>query len=161
MRRVQRSAFVAAAILTATVALAPVSAMAAEAPDLQVRIDSIVAEYGGAQTAWNEVSWEDDQVVLTLAEGVDAARTAPMSSGCASGRYCAYSGIGYTGDKITYSTCPATHTAFVAIGSVRSIMNARSSGTVRAYGGATLKAALSPSVGRTSISGVAKITCTL
>ncbi len=153
--------------VTLAVLIGPVSAGASElnATSMQERVDEVLAEYGGEQTGWNEVSWDGGDVVLTLASDVALEAHFPGSiaaaavDNCAAGKYCAYGAAGYGGGKLTYSSCPATHTSFGAIGKVRSIKNDRSSGTVRAYNGSTLKATLAPGTGASNVSSITKITC--
>lgn len=146
--------------LSTTFAVTPAFSSEPQNSPLQGEIDSILAEFGGEQTAWNEVSWDDGNVVLTLDTGA-VHQIAPFAiGGCDSGKYCAYSATLYSGRKLSFSTCPSTHTSFSALGGpVRSVANSRSSGTVRVYGGSTLKATLSPNSGASNVSGVTKITC--
>lgn len=161
-------------VVALTALLTPTTAWATDADTspVQERIDEVIAEHGGDQTAWNEVSWDDGDIVLTIANdqniSIDDARgtsvptttAAASADNCASGKYCVYSRINYGGDKLTYSSCPATYTSFSLSGPIRSIKNDRSSGTVKAYNGSTLKKTLSPGTGTVNISNVTKITCT-
>ena len=129
---------------------------------MQERVDAVIDQYGGAQTAWNEVTWDAGAVVLELDPPVPGTDVVPYAGtdDCASGRYCVYSKTGYEGTKITYSSCPATYTSFTALlGPVRSIKNDLRSGTVRAYNGSTLKATLTPGNGTSNITNVTKLTC--
>lgn len=131
---------------------------------MQERVEDVIEEHGGVQTGWNEVTWDGGDIVLTIAPengsetGPNSARAAARDN-CAAGKYCAYGKIGYGGNKVTYSACPATHTSFSIIGSARSIKNNRSSGTVRAYSGSTLKNTLAAGNGASNTSGITKITC--
>ncbi|MFV0434072.1 MAG: peptidase inhibitor family I36 protein [Leucobacter sp.] len=131
---------------------------------MQERVEDVIEEHGGTQTGWNEVTWDEGAVVLTIAPedsnetSANSVRTAAKDN-CAAGKYCAYGKIGYGGNKLTYTACPATYTSFSAIGSVRSIKNNRTSGTVKAYNGSTLKNTLSPGNGSSNTSGITKITC--
>lgn len=157
----QRTHLAAAAVTAAILfALTPAGAWAADSPtddQMQARVDAVIDEYGGTQTAWNEVTWDAGAVVLEL--GTDFVPFAGTDD-CASGRYCVYSRTGYEGTKITYSACPATYTSFTPLlGSVRSIKNDLGSGTVRAYNGNTLKAALTPGNGTSNVTNVTKLTC--
>lgn len=136
-----------------TVGAAPASAAS---DPLQERVDAVIAEFGGTQTASNEVSWEDGAVVLTLASDGVALRAV---GSCATGAFCAYSGFGYSGNRLTFIGC-TTGNSVAALGTVRSIANARTSGTVRAYDGSALIATLAPGTGRTSVpAGIDKLNC--
>lgn len=156
----------AAATLALLALFTPTAASATTAPasPMQEQVDEVILEHGGVQTGWNEVAWEGGGIVLTLVSE-DSIETAPNSAraaardNCAAGKYCAYGKIGYGGNKLTYSSCPATHTSFSIIGSARSIKNNRASNTVRAYNGSTLKNTLSPGNGSSNTSSITKITC--
>lgn len=139
------------------------------APTMQNRVDAVIAEFGGEQSGWNAVSWESGAVVLSLdPEGAQeelstSARTAISvlaADNCASARYCAYSGTSYTGNKLTYATCPATYTSFGALlGPVRSVKNDLSGKTVRVYAGTAIRATLAGGAGTTNVTGITKIQC--
>lgn len=103
----------------------------AEDSALQARIDAILAAHpGGVQTAPNEIEWQGGDVTLTL----DVPGLSPFAVGsCATGKFCAYDGASLTGAKLTFTTCTTHSTA--ALGSVRSLANARSSGTVQGLSG--------------------------
>ncbi len=96
---------------------------------MQERVDRVLLEYpGGTQIASNEISWENGAVVLTLAS---ADGIAPRAVGsCATDAYCAYNGSGLSGSKLTFWTCGIYSTT--ALGSVRSVANARTGGYVDA-----------------------------
>lgn len=101
---------------------------------MQGHIDAVIQEFPGAvQTGWNEVTWDDGAVILTIAPGGGLAPTAAVGN-CASGTYCVYSGQNRTGSKLTFSTC-ANHSVSPLGGPVRSMANARSSGSVVAKNG--------------------------
>lgn len=149
-----------AASVAALGVFAPVSATAVgpeDYPSMAERVAQVVAEHGGEQTGWNQVSWDDGAAVLTLAP---TATIAPLAAAaCTAGKYCVYSQISYGGSELAFTACPATQTSFGVIGSVRSIKNARTSSTVRAYAGTTVRATLSPGAGSANVSGVTKVTC--
>lgn len=154
----------AAAALTLLALSTPSIASAQGSPTdaMQVRVDSIIATHGGEQVAWNEISWDQGAVVATLSpeSEVSSRSISVLAAGnCESGRYCAYSRINYGGDKLTFSACPATNTSFGAIGQARSISNNRSSSTVRAYAGTTLKNTISTGSGAANVTGITRITC--
>lgn len=130
--------------------------------EMQSRIDAALAgQPGGIQIGWNEISWDDGDVVLTLAPASTsggAGRRAAIG-GCASGKFCAYNQTGYRGDKITYSACTSSHSVAGLAGAVRSIANSRTSGTVRAYAGSTLLASASAGSGKNVTGTTTKISC--
>jgi len=148
-------------LLALTTAFAAPASATDESTSMQGRIEAVIAEYGGIQTGWNQVSWGEGVAVLDLSvEQVEGAVSALAASTCASGRYCAYSGTSYGGNRLTYSACPASYTSFGALGGpVRSVKNSRSSGTVRAYANSTVVATLAPGAGDAIVSGVTKLTC--
>lgn len=152
------------ALLAATTAAAltlggALSASAASSGEtMQERVDRVLLDHpGGVQIAPNEVSWENGAVVLTLAptDGI-----APLAVGsCASGSYCAYNGSGLSGSKLTFSTCGTYSTT--ALGTVRSIANARTSGYVDAKNssGSVLATISSGSSISYAPAGIAQLTC--
>lgn len=144
----------AATLATATPTLA---APATVSMPMQQRVNAALAEVpGGVQTAWNEVSWDDGAVVLTLApEGV---ATAAAVGSCASGTFCAYAKVGYTGTKLTFSTC-TSGLSVAALPQVRSIANARSSGTVSAYNGSTLVTTVAAGTGKNTAGTITSLSC--
>lgn len=153
-----------AASVAALGVFAPVSATAVgpeDYPSMAERVAQVVAEHGGEQTGWNQVSWDGGDTVLTLAPTAGPTATiAPLAAAtCTAGKYCVYSQISYGGNELAFTACPATQTSFGVIGSVRSIKNARTSSTVRAYAGTTVRATLSPGAGSANVSGVTKVTC--
>lgn len=171
MRHTRAALAATALALIALFTPAVASATEQETTPMQERVYEVIDEFGGEQTGWNEVSWDDGDVVLTLdpdnnlsvnantmkSVGVTAAAS---KEDCASGKYCVYSRALYDGYKLTFSACPATHTSFSKLGGApRSIMNDRASGKVRAYNGNTVKATLNAGTGTSNISGVTKVTC--
>lgn len=134
------------------------SAAAASGETMQERVDMVLLEYpGGTQIAPNEVAWEDGTVVLTLAatDGI-----APFAVGsCATGSYCAYNGSGLSGSKMTFSTCGTYSTT--ALGAVRSVANARTSGYVAAKNssGRVLATVSSGSSTSYAPAGITQLTC--
>ncbi|GGM35271.1 peptidase inhibitor family I36 protein [Microbacterium saperdae] len=156
----------AALVLVALINPTAASATTPPATAMQERVEDIIDEYGGVQTGWNEVAWDEGAIILTIdpddstLAGTVSARAEVARDNCAAGKYCAYGKAGYGGNKLTYSACPATHTSFSIIGSPRSIKNNRTSGTVKAYNGSTLKTTLTAGNGNSNTTGVTKITCT-
>lgn len=155
-------------LLVGAIALSASPAAATTDPT-QDQVDAVIAEFGGTQTAPNEVSWNDGAVVLTLAPD-DAARfddSSARSGGfttfavgsCPSGYFCAYSGTSYTGSRLTFSAC-TTGNSVAALGTVRSLANSRGTGTVRAYDGWATVATLGPNTGASSVAaGIDKLNC--
>lgn len=122
---------IATLTLAAALTIPPAQSATASESDVQARIDQVIADYpGGVQTAPNEVSWGDGQVILTVVDS-DAPSTRAVGS-CATGAHCVYSGTSLTGSKLTFSTCTTQSVAPLG-GPVKSIANARSSVSVRAY----------------------------
>lgn len=124
-----------AGVLLVLIALliAPDSARAEEGDSsagtlsVQQRIDeAMLARPGGTQISATEVSWEDGAVVLTVDDGVG---TRSIGS-CATGAFCAWDGANLTGSKLSFTSCSTYSTAGLSV--VRSIANARSSGSVKA-----------------------------
>lgn len=152
----------ATALLTATSIVGMGSAANAVEPNatastMQERIDEVLAEQpGSTQTSWNEVVWDNGDVTLTLAsEGIS---TFAVGS-CATGKFCAYSGTFLSGSRLTFSSC-GTHST-TSIGTVRSIANARSSGSVQGKNSANtvlVTVGAGSSNGSTPI-GVTKVSC--
>lgn len=93
---IKKSAIVVALIACVVMALAtatPAAASATSTPaSMQQRVNAVLAaEPGGIQTAWNEVSWDDGAIVLTLADETVPAAEASQVGTCASGTFCVYS----------------------------------------------------------------------
>ncbi|MFT4051190.1 MAG: peptidase inhibitor family I36 protein [Microbacterium sp.] len=141
----------------AAIALAPTAANAAE-DRVQARIDAVIAEYGGEQTAANEVTWDDGAIILT----VEAAASVSALTGvgtCPSGSYCAYSRTNYLGSRLAFTTC-TTGNSVSALGSaVRSIANSRSSGTVSAYNGSTKVLTVAAGNGKNTTATITTLSC--
>ncbi|MFB9308597.1 peptidase inhibitor family I36 protein [Agromyces hippuratus] len=98
---------------------------------MQVRINQVLSEFpGGIQTAANEVSWGNGDVVLTIAD--PNSPSALSIGGCATGAHCVFSASNLTGSMMTFNSC-ATQSVAPLGAAVRSIANARSSVAVRAY----------------------------
>ncbi|RQP09141.1 MAG: hypothetical protein EAS51_12550 [Microbacteriaceae bacterium] len=111
----------------------PLAASAADKDSdaLQARIDAVLAEYpGGVQIAANEIAWDEGAVVLTLDAPGSAFGVLDVGS-CTAGHYCAYNGYSLSGSKLSFSSC-ATPQPTGIIGTVRSVANARTSGSVYA-----------------------------
>lgn len=153
------------AVTALTLSLVSVTPAIAETGtgDMQVRVEAVLAEYpGGEQTAWNEISWDDGAIVMTLQAAASSSGGAALLAavgGCASGKFCAYNQTAYRGDKITYSTCASSQSVAALTGAVRSIANSRTSGTVRAYAGSTLLASAAAGAGASVGGTTTNISC--
>lgn len=167
----QFSAVLATTMIAFLALFVPTTASAVTPTTITVQdlVDEVIDTHGGQQSSWNEVSWDGGDIVLTIDPGPSnsAAKVAPLAeyatsstSTCPAGRCCAWNYTHYRGDRLTFATCPATVTSFTTIGSVRSVYNARTSGTVRAYSGTALKATVTAGKGATNVSGITTITCT-
>jgi len=138
----------------------PAVAAPAPATTVQQQIDDVMVRYpGGVQVSETTVSWEDGAILLTL-----ASPTGRAIGSCATGSYCAFSATNYGGTRLAFTGCSATTTSnsLSALGgTVRSVANARTSGTVRAMNGTVIVHALSANTGITSnASSVTALSCT-
>ncbi len=150
----------------AVIAFAPASARADDTGSaMQDRVAAVIAEYGGVQTAWNEVAWDDGDVILDLAGTTSsvaqpqAADTAATIGSCASGRHCVYSGSNYSGNKLTFSSCATNQSVAALDGNVRSIANNRTGKSIKAYDGSTLVATVPTSSGKNVNGTITKVSC--
>jgi hypothetical protein len=137
------------------------AAASPEALTTQDKIDRVLAEFpGGEQLTSTTVAWDDGAALLTF-ESDSAARAI---GSCATGSYCAWSGTSYTGTKMSFTGCSAggTSSSLAALGGVvRSMANARSSGTVRAYNSNTLTRTIGAGIGvPLNTAAVTRMTCT-
>ena len=152
------------AALATIIALSFMTALPANAAtaddDLQTQIDQIMAEHpGGTQIGPNAVEWEGGAVTLTLAVESPHAVAAKAIGSCASGSYCIYNNTSLGGSKVAFTTCNKTYSTSVLPGTVKSIANARSTGTVTAHNSSgstlsTIKAGASVAVEPGNISAV-------
>lgn len=128
----KRPATLATVLTVLALTLAP--SAAADDPSMQERVEAVIDEHGGVQSGWNEVTWDDGDVVLTI----EPEGFAPFAVGnCATGRYCVYDGQNRTGSKLSFTSC-ANHSVSPLGSPVRSMANARSSGSVVAKNGSTI-----------------------
>lgn len=110
-----------ATVLAIAALLIPSTAWAADGAgsEMQDAVETVIAEYGGEQTGWNEVTWDDGDVVLTI----EPEGFAPFAVGnCATGRYCVYDGQNRTGSKLSFTSC-ANHSVSPLGSPVRSMAN--------------------------------------
>ncbi|MDY0910726.1 MULTISPECIES: hypothetical protein [Microbacterium] len=125
---------VTVALVTALVVGAPTSVVAAEESGQDVHPSvafALDAEPGGVATGYGSAEWPELGMTLEVSL-VRAVGT------CATGSICAYSEGGMAGTKLTWTTCGSKSTS--ALSTVGSIANARSSGTLSAREGTTVRA---------------------
>ena len=130
---------------------------------MQERVDEVLdTDPEAEQTGWNEISWDDGEVILTLdptstTDGHVIQASSAMSK-CPRGSYCAFSKRNYAGDRLKVSSCRNRSTT--AMTAVNSVANARTSGIVRAYNGNIRVATVTARSGKSSItSKVTRLTC--
>lgn len=127
-----------------------------DSESVQQRIDQAMnARPGGTQISATEISWEDGAVILTVDDGVSSRAI----GSCATGAFCAWDGANLTGSKLSFTSCTTHSTSGLSV--VRSIANARSSGSVKAKNSSgSVLLTLSPgsSTGSTPL-GVKSLTC--
>lgn len=111
---------------------------------LQLEVDQVLSEHpGGVQTGPGEITWNDGEVILNLQSGHDETELShdisPFSTvgSCASGYFCGFTSTGLAGSKISFSSCTASNSVSPLGSAVRSVANARNSGTVYAYNGSS------------------------
>lgn len=114
---------------------------------LQVQPGGVVVDYWHAE--WPELG-------MTLTVPSTSARAAVGA--CANGRVCAFNGYGATGSFLSWSGCGSHSTAALS-GSVRSIGNARSSGTLHARNGSSVVASAAPGKSANVYATVTNIYC--
>lgn len=129
-------------LLTAvTLAFVAIAAPAAQAstftPDSQIQY-ALEHEPGGYATSAHSAYWPETGMTMTSGLGIS---TFAVGS-CATGAICAYSGYSLTGSKLSWTACATFSTS--ALPMVRSIANARSSGTLRARNVTTVVATTGP-----------------
>jgi hypothetical protein len=113
---------------------------------LQERVEAVMREFpGGTQIADDSIAWQRGEVVMTLEGGSNAKSIAS----CATGAYCAWSGVNYTGTKLSFTACSygGTSSSLAALPTKRSYANARTTGTVRVVNGASTVHTLPASTG--------------
>lgn len=161
--RIRRVLILAAGVLTLLLGV-PLAAQAdtldKTVPTLQDRVDAVLAEYpGGTQIAPNEISWNSGAVILTF-EARDFGIGLFAVGSCATGSYCAYSGYSLTGNKLSFTSCANPQPVGV-LGTVRSIANARTAGSIQAQnsGGGGLATIAANSSLPFAPSGVAYLAC--
>lgn len=137
------------------------TAQASETADaFQNEIDSVLERFpGGMQTSDRTVEWDNGAVVLELAADGSSDRSVGT---CATGSYCAYNGLSLTGSKLSFTACSTTVSLAALSGNVRSIANARSSGSVQGQNGSgsTLTTLSAGAQVNSAPTGVTQLKCT-
>jgi len=153
-RRTMRVVLLTVAIV-GTVLLA--GAGAAQADEVDPRISAaLAAEPGGVVVDGDTVVWPELGMELQLG----SALTRSVGT-CATGSHCAFSGIGLTGSKLSWTTCTSSHSVAALGGIVRSIADARSSGSSSARSSSGGLLATAPAGGWANVSGtVSYVSCT-
>lgn len=153
-----------ALLLVGASLLAPAAAQAVEPVEspVQERIDDIISEYGGEQTAWNEITWNDGEVVFTAAvataTNTRALAAAATKNNCPSGQHCAFSAQSYGGDRLAFSACTSNQSLSV-LGTVLSVANNRTGKSIKVYKGSTLLTTVAANTGKNVSAGATKLTC--
>jgi hypothetical protein len=170
---------IGAALLLAATVLLPIGATAASAAEdpVQDRVDSVIADFGGVQTGAGEITWNGGEAVLEIIPAAEVAGVAEDArsfasdalaassllaraavGNCASGKICAYSGSSMTLSKLSFSTCSGANSV-AALGAVRSIANARSSGSAYGYNGATKVVTVSADSYKNTTAKITRVGC--
>ncbi|APH44195.1 hypothetical protein BMW26_03860 [Microbacterium sp. 1.5R] len=144
---------VAVAVLVAAT-LSPAVAHASDDvhPDVDYALEAVP---GGIALSDTTVVWPELGMTLTT-----ESTSARAVGNCATGTYCAYSGSGMSGSKLTFTICTNVNTS--ALRSVGSIANGRSSGLVRARNSAaTVLGTAGPNSSTDVGTGTTNLLCTL
>lgn len=121
-------------------------------PDVEYAINAVP---GGTVVDEYTVVWPDLGMELSVPSPL-----ARSVGSCATGQYCAYSAADGNGARLSFGVCTVVSTS--ALGSVGSVANARSSGSVQARSGAGVVLGTAVSGTRVNVSGaVSTLRCTL
>ncbi|MEU7648061.1 hypothetical protein [Streptomyces huasconensis] len=89
-----------------------------QATALQARVDRLIAQDGGKQSAANEISYKDGRLLLPLpgekyaremGSGLNGNDPATARHTCTYKAMCGYSGRGYTGEEREWFSCGTLH----------------------------------------------------
>jgi hypothetical protein len=121
--------------LVLTVGAAPAMAAAEDDRELDPLVAAVLDEVpGGVVIDGRHAVWPELDMELSVPVG---SGMVPRSVGsCATGRICAYSSTSLGGSSLTFGTCAVY--AIPPSFAVKSVANARSSGTVQARNGSTI-----------------------
>jgi hypothetical protein len=142
-------------VLTACFPLLIAASPAAATPSspLQAEVERLLdLTPGGTQLDDHTISWEDGQVIVTVAVPTEIVARAIAS--CPTGYYCAWTAPGFSGSSIWLASCTvggSAHSLAPLGGVARSFANARTSGTVTVKNGSSVVDTLTPSSGRSSV----------
>jgi hypothetical protein len=141
-------------VLTACIPLLITASPAAATPSpLQAEVERLLdLTPGGIQLDDRTISWDDGQVIVTVAAPTEMVARAIAS--CPTGYYCAWTASGYTGSSIWLASCSvggSTNSLAPLGAAARSFANARTSGTVKVKNGSSVVDTLTPSSGRSSV----------
>jgi hypothetical protein len=141
-------------VLTACIPLLITASPAAAATSpLQAEVERLLdLTPGGTQLDDRTISWDDGQIIVTVAVPIERVTRAIAS--CPTGYYCAWAGYGFTGNSIWLASCAAggSSNSLSPLGATaRSFANARTSGTVKVKNGSSVVDTLTPSSGRSAV----------
>jgi len=122
------------ALLVATLLLAAPSAAHADSVDPQIAA-ALAAVPGGQVIDDRTAVWPDLSMTMTVPD----PRLREAIGSCANGSVCAFSGASLTGSKLSWTTCSTFSTTALGV-PVRSIADARSTGSLQARNGTTVVA---------------------
>jgi len=121
-------------------------------------IETLRNNPGGVQTAWNEISWENGDIVLTLSS--ELGHLSPLAiPNCPAGQFCAFSGSNYSGSKVAFSTCLSNHSVATLGAPVLSIANNRSSGNVKGLNNSTVVITVPFNTGANTSGTITSLSC--
>ena len=119
-------------------------------------LDALDAVPGGEVVDDYTAYWPALEMTLT----VPAPGDGDAVGSCANGSICAYSGSGLTGSKLSWSSCGTFSTAAIPGGVVRSIADARSTGSLQARNGTTVVATASAQSWNNVVGTTDNVRCT-
>lgn len=121
---------------------------------------ALQAQPGGVAIDYWHAEWPGIGMTLTVPSSSPSPSFSALAAvgACASGRVCAFNGYGATGTFLSWSTC-GSHSTTALSGSVRSIGNARSSGTLHARNGTSVVASAAPGKSANVYATVTNIYC--
>lgn len=140
-----------AVLVVALSLLVPATGAAAgPAESLDARVARVLAEFpGGVEVSPGVIQWNKGAITLTL----ESAFSVQSIGSCATGQYCAWTGLSYTGTKLAFTSCSAggTSSSLAALGGpARSTANARTTGTVNAVNSGALVYTMAANTGKPS-----------
>lgn len=154
-----RTAMAVLAIGAFVLGSAPVAASASSPLDDAdpAIVEMLEAVPGGVLIDSHHAVWPDLDMEMTVP--TSSGLSARAVEGCATGRICAFNAFFADGNFLSFSTC-AVHT-IPSTFSVKSVANARSSGTAQARNGTTVLTTISAGTWKNTSGTVSNIRCTL